>query len=276
MYSNPVYYADHLYVLDENNEYYDITDDKNSIDLKIPDTVTSIASHQFDKMAALKTVTISNSVTSIGGAAFSNCTSLESIEIPNSVTSIGASAFSNCTSLSSVVIGDSVTNIGDSAFSNCTSLENVYYNGTLEEWCNISFGFEGHPAYFVDHLYMLDENNEYYDVTDAKNNIDLKIPDTVTSIASRQFYKMAAIKSVIISDSVTSIGYEAFYECRELTSVIIPNSVINIDGYAFSGCKSLTVYCEALSKPSNWSEYWSEHYSNWGVKMIVVVWGYIK
>ena len=63
--SNPLYYAHHLYLKEEEVK-----------DLVIPEGVTSI-----------------------GGYAFSDCTSLTSITIPSSVTSIGNKAFSGCTEL---------------------------------------------------------------------------------------------------------------------------------------------------------------------------------
>ena len=81
-YSNPLYYAKHLFM-----------DGKEITDLVIP-----------------------NSVTSIRGSAFSYCTGLTSVTIPNSVTSIGERAFYGCSKLTSVTIGSGVTSIGSSAF----------------------------------------------------------------------------------------------------------------------------------------------------------------
>mgnify|MGYP000723256027 CR=1 FL=1 len=60
--------------------------------------------------------------------------------LPNSVTNIGVGAFFEADCITSVIIPKSVTSIGDSAFLWCDSLINVYYNGTEEEWENISIG----------------------------------------------------------------------------------------------------------------------------------------
>ena len=98
--SNPLYYAENLYL---NGELV--------TELVIPDDVTQIKSD-----------------------AFFSCDSLVSVVIPDSVTSIGYEAFYNCDSLESVVIGDSVTFIASYAFSYCFNLTNVYYNGTEEDW----------------------------------------------------------------------------------------------------------------------------------------------
>ena len=82
--------------------------------------------------------TIPDSVTSIGVLAFSNCSSLTSIVIPDSVTSIGEDAFCDCDSLTSIVIPDSVTSIGSYAFCGCSSLTEITFNGTVEQWNNVT------------------------------------------------------------------------------------------------------------------------------------------
>ena len=83
--SNPLYYAEHLYLNGEE----------------------------------VKDLVIPNSVTSIGKYAFANCSGLTSVTIPDSVTSIGEWAFNHCSGLTSVTIGNGVTSIGNSAFYGC-------------------------------------------------------------------------------------------------------------------------------------------------------------
>lgn len=79
-------------------------------------------------------------VTSIGGNAFYYCISLKSITIPNSITFIGSGAFYDCGSLKSITIPDSITTIESYAFYGCGMLE-VYFNGTKEQWTNITTGY---------------------------------------------------------------------------------------------------------------------------------------
>ena len=100
-YANPLYYAEHLY-LGENE----------IIELVIPDGVTSIGDVAFSCCYGLTSVVIPDSVTSIGDSAFGNCTGLTSVIIPSSVEEIGIFAFSGCDGLTSVVIGDNVVEIG--------------------------------------------------------------------------------------------------------------------------------------------------------------------
>jgi len=67
-YSNPLYYAQHLFV-----------DDKEVTNLVTPEGVTSINFYVFYNCTGLTSITIPNSVTSIGDGAFYNCTGLTNV-----------------------------------------------------------------------------------------------------------------------------------------------------------------------------------------------------
>ena len=129
--------------------------------ITIPDSVTSIGNHAFEKcpltyneydnayylgnesnpyLALVKVKTkfitscsINKNTKIIGMYVFSTC-SLTSVAIPTGVPSIGESTFSNCSSLASVTIPESVTSIGENAFLYCISLTSITYNGTMEQW----------------------------------------------------------------------------------------------------------------------------------------------
>ena len=80
------------------------------------------------------------SVTNINEYAFYSCSGLTMVEIPDDVTNIGEYAFSGCGELTSLTIGKGVMDIGNSAFSDCNCLTNIYYEGTAEEWEQITIG----------------------------------------------------------------------------------------------------------------------------------------
>jgi len=69
--------------------------------------------------------------------------------------------------------------------------------------------------------------------------VSVTIPDSVTSIGKRAFWRCAKLVSVTIGNNVTTIGDETFRDCRNLTSVTIPNSVTSIGKYTFRNCDNL-------------------------------------
>ena len=113
--SNPFYYAQHLYL-----------NKKEVTDLAIPDGVTSIGTYAFYGCTGLTSVTIDGFVTSIGKYAFAKCTEVTSVTIDAPITSIGSYAFFECTGLTSVTIGDDVTTIdGDGVFYKCSGMKTI-------------------------------------------------------------------------------------------------------------------------------------------------------
>ena len=240
-YSNPLPYAEHLYLNGEEVK-----------DLVIPDSCTSIGDFALTGCRGLKSVAIPNSVTSIGDSAFMLCTGMTSITIPNSVTSIGKYAFQNCSSLTSITIPNSVTSISEGTFCSCVGLKEVFIPNSVETIGNQVF--------------------EY-----CSGMTSVTIPNSVTSIGNCAFHDCSGLTSITIPNSVTSIGYDAFDDCSGLTRVdissietwlaikfkdsesnplsyanhlyingeevkdlVIPDSLTSIGDYAFAGCSGLT------------------------------------
>ena len=127
--------------------------------------VTHIGRWAFLDRDNLTDITIPDSVVHIGQSAFVNCTNLSSVTIPDSVESIGIYAFSDCMRLRTVTIGANVTSIGENAFFGCFGLANINYNGTKEQWENISKGSSWD--------YNTSYNTRYYTVhcTDGDINV---------------------------------------------------------------------------------------------------------
>ena len=207
---NPMEYAENFYLLDSSGNYY------------IPTKLE-----------------IKNNITKIDDKGCEYLKNIEEIILPETVTTVGKHAFYGCKNLKSIVLPKSLVNIGDDAFYGCDSLENIYYNGTIEDWCNIEFNYSNHPFYVNQNytnirFYLLDENGEYDEIT------KLVIPSSVTEIGAYQFAGFSFIEEVIFPETVISIGEYAFEGCKKLTRLEMPKSVTNISRYAFYRCESLT------------------------------------
>lgn len=121
----------------------------------IPDSVTSIGYDAFENApiitielpmkfinilpkSTVEYIVLTGTDTALRPYAFQSFTKLREIILPESLTEIGSYAFSGCTALEGIEIPNSIRNINSRAFENCRMLELIKFNGTQDEWANVT------------------------------------------------------------------------------------------------------------------------------------------
>ena len=201
--SNPLRYAGHLYLNDED-----------LVELKIPDGVTTVEPITFFCCNSFSSIEIPNSVKTIGEWAFFKCGSVSSVYMGNGVESIGLEAFESCSSLSSIKLSDCLKTIGNYAFSGCKSLSSITIPKSISDL----------------------SSHVFYKCIGLSNVI---IQNGVSDLGERTFVDCTGLKSIDIPNSITTIKRGVFMRCSGITSINIPNIVKTIEGSAFWGCSAL-------------------------------------
>ena len=95
-----------------------------------------------------------------------------SITIPDGVECIEWNTFSECYGLESITLPKGITSIGDEAFFDCTNLSSVYYNGTKEQWSDISIGSYNSALTNAEIVFLGNEGPEIPDIIPGDLNAD--------------------------------------------------------------------------------------------------------
>lgn len=131
--------------------------------------------------------------------AFANDSLLQQVVL-DSIVIIGSQAFKNCVALQSITLPTTLTTLSNNVFSGCTGLTEVIYNGSISDWCGISFmNSVANPVGFSHSLTL--GGSELH---------TLIIPTGLQSIGNYAFYGCASIDNVVIPPTITHIGSEAF------------------------------------------------------------------
>lgn len=220
-----------------NNEIFDSRDNCNAI-IKTSNNTLVLGS---------LTATIPNTVTSIGYQAFQGF-QISAITIPSSVTSIADSAFA-VTKLSAITIPNSVTSIGSYAFNYCP-MSSFTYNGTVEQWANVSCG----EFWDIDHwttnvVHCTNGDVCLFSCRGIANN---QVKYTTTNGQTTTPYSSnCTLTANTYTDGVGTMDFDCDIESigeynsvffkgnTSLISVILPDATNSIEDNAFGGCTSL-------------------------------------
>lgn len=167
----------------------------------------------------------------------------------------------------------------EGAFSGCHFIESMLlsaeYNSSAQ-WYN----FKTLGRIFGSHSYSwatetIQPNSystrETYYVPDDLKKIIIEGGDYIDAYT---FMNCGYLETVVIENGITKIWEGAFSNCWSLETIVIPESVSGL-GDAFYGCNSwnFTIYCEAISQPTGWSDTWNKynHTVYWGGE-----WSYVN
>ena len=239
-YSNPLYYAHHLYYKDISNE---ITT------LALPENITTISAAAFAGGENIITVTIPANIQQFGADAFLDCKNLQSasyastnhfinmnydnefaspLKYAKNVTITGGSIanitinqdikdnlFANAIGVNQVTVGSGCHTIGKAAFKGCEYLSEVTIEEGLETIDNDAF-------------------------KDCKNLVNITLPASLKKIGSQAFYGCYKLKSITIPAGVETLFHEIFMNCTGLESVTIETThIAGILDRCFYGCTAL-------------------------------------
>ena len=226
--------------------------------------VTTIGNYAFYGCESLVFIELPNTITSIGMSAFQNCKALASISIPESVTEIKQNAFSGCSSLKTIELSNSVTKIEQGCFQSC-DWDSLYYNGTIEDWCNIEFqNANANPLTMcnskVRKFYIKNGTGEYIECPkilsldiESVNKYSLvgyvesvTFSNNLLSLGEGVFSGNKSLVYVDVGNSITEISRNLFNSCDNLVYLTIPSSVTSIGYYSLDckGLRELTVLAE--------------------------------
>lgn len=257
--SNPMTYAERIYILDEGGtkSHKGLSYNLFPNEINIPTHITKINPYTFYGFEQIEKVIVGEHVEEIGNSAFMFCSNLESITLPfvgqradgngyrnfgyifafenytdghgtpsslkdviiTGGTSIEPNAFSSAYGIENIVIPGSISKFGSHAFWGCTTIKNIYYQGRMSDWCEITFDDEYSTPMFFGNNFYLLDSN-----------------------GSVEFYgnKYTEITEITIDGNANSINSYSFLGWTNLEKVTIEEGVKRINAMAFYGCDKLT------------------------------------
>lgn len=264
--ANPLNYAHHLYLGNENTE---------ATNIHIP-SISTIGIATFAGGEEIRNISIPSSVTFIRRDAFSGCKKLAFVDFDsqesilnmkyeniqanplyyasyitvrgssfNTVTlnndSVNNYLFANAKWLEEVVIDPNVKYIGVSSFEGCKNLKSVKIKGDLKRIDYYAFkgcnNLESINLEASSQLAFIGAG-AFYECYKLQR---VTIPASITSLTEQSFYRCTGLQDVrFLTTNITEIPKQFFFNCGSLKNVELSSSITTIKEEAFKGCSSLT------------------------------------
>ena len=243
--------------------------------LTLPSSLEKIGQEAFFSFGISGELVIPENVKEIGSNAFFG-NDFSSVIINSPYVEIGDRAFDSCDNIQKVVLNENIKKLPECAFSsrvlseiNAENLEEIGYRAfQTKSLVKLNFGSVKYLSDFdIDSVeitgisctngfwvkgnvlvrYIGNEKNIVVpdgveiigDYAFANTRIEsVVLPESVTQIKERAFYRTECLKSVVFSENLEEIGEYAFCESA-ISSVELPDSLKSIGSFAFQNCASL-------------------------------------
>ena len=216
--------------------------------------VTSIDQFAFKNCDSITSVKIGENVTVIKRQAFTSCDLLENVLFPDSLESLWSETFNNCPNLTEIEIPKSVKSIGFGSFFN-TNIETVYYQGTRDDWSEISLGsgvgdslnevgLDRAAIIFEEDPLVIKKGDFTFEIIDGKAKLIECYPGQGT----------IEIPPEVCRYPVTEIAEESLQIYNDDCYLSIPSSVTNISEFAFVWADSIATITVSPDNPNYMSD----------------------
>jgi hypothetical protein len=274
-------------------------------DVAIPDGVNVINEHVFDGCNFTKELVIPAQVTAIDDYAFYGNNDVPLVVIPDTLISMGHRVFNAC--MTTILVeapnqpsgwdyewyDDSIVIYGYLETRENDVLKYAITQNNTAAIMGLSRSTTQTQIIIPDTIDGAEVN--LITLEAFMNNSQIKsvsLPDTITKVNDFTFFKCINLENVTFGQNsqIETIGQFAFFGCSSLQRIMIPRCVSSLQycsfsycsnlrtavipsetsvyNNAFSECDRLTVYAEAPSRPSTWSDSWKDYDRPviWGIK----------
>jgi hypothetical protein len=233
------------------------------VDLRIPDSVTTIDEHAFDGCSAVTYLTIGTGLKTFGTNCFAYMAALTSVgyfatsandvantvvpfllsgnddvnnntvRVGSNVTRIPAYLFKDFSTLNDVNFnGTSCTTFGTGAFEGCTDIRRIFYQGSMDSWFANDFANNAaNPAYASNKaiLWVTNVGSSTYDTTDSGNTL---------ALTSATYYR---VQKIVSPSGTTTIKKFLFINLKQFTEIWLSDGVTTVQESVYSGNTGATL-----------------------------------